>query len=112
MTVIVAVTSLMAAGCVVRERTVVHDRGGPVVTADVGGEVDVTGPPPPPIVEVQPVAPDPAFVWIGGVYVWRGDGWRWDRGHWARPPHPGAIWVPHRYVYRGGRHVWVRGGWR
>jgi len=103
--------ALLTAGCVVRERTYV--RPVPVgAEVSVGGEVDVAGPPPPPVVETVTVAPDPSFVWIGGVYVWGGGGWRWERGHWARPPHPGAVWVPHRYVYRGGRHVWVRGGWR
>jgi len=112
---LIAATSILATGCVVRERTVVREPyGGPAVSADVsvGGEVDVVGPPPPLQEETVTVAPDPTFVWIGGNWVWRGGGWRWDRGYWARPPYRGAVWVPHRYVYRGGRHVWVRGGWR
>jgi hypothetical protein len=99
--------SLLAGGCVVRER-VVYRPPPPYV----GGEVEVGTAPPPPLVETVTVAPDPAFIWVGGVWVWGGGGWRWEGGHWGRPPHPGAIWVPHRYEYRGGRHVWVRGGWR
>jgi hypothetical protein len=111
--IFITASSLLLAGCVVRER-VAYQQPAPVVvdTAPVVGEVDVSGPPPAPIEETVTVAPEPGFVWIGGVYVWGGGGWRWERGHWARPPHPGAVWIPHRYVYRGGRHVWVRGGWR
>ncbi len=106
---LIMATSLFTVGCVVRER-VAYQQPAPVVAAD--GEVVVSGAPPPPIEETVTVAPDPAFVWIGGVWVWGGGGWRWERGHWGRPPHPGAVWVPHRYVYRGGRHIWIRGGWR
>lgn len=101
-------TSLLVGGCVVHERPVYQV----APTASVSGEVEVSGAPPAAIVETVPVAPDPTFVWIGGVWVWGGGGWHWEHGHWGRPPHPGAVWVPHRYVYRGGRHVWVRGGWR
>jgi hypothetical protein len=98
---------LVMEGCVVREGVVYQ---GPPVT--VGGEVVVAEAPPAPLVETVTIAPDPALVWIGGVWIWSGFGWRWEAGHWARPPRPGAVWVPHRYEYRGGHHVWVRGGWR
>ncbi|HEX3800050.1 MAG TPA: hypothetical protein VH413_15255 [Verrucomicrobiae bacterium] len=110
---IAAATSLLATGCVIRERTYVPGPPPPPPgEVSIGGEVDVSGPPPAPLVEVQPVAPDPAFIWIGGVWVWGGGGWHWEHGRWARPPHRGAVWVQPRYAYRGGRHVWVRGGWR
>jgi hypothetical protein len=108
--IVVAGCSLLGTGCVVRERGVYA--GPPVADVSVSSEMDVSGPPPAPLEETVTVAPEPGFVWIGGVWVWGGGGWRWERGHWGRPPHPGAVWVPHRYVYRGGRHVWVRGGWR
>ena len=58
--------------------------------------------PPPPIVETQTtvVAPDPAFVWVGGAWIWSGR-WVWAPGHWARPPHVGAVWFGPHYVFRG-----------
>jgi hypothetical protein len=110
---VIAGTSVLATGCVVREVRY-RDRPPPpavVVQPAPAPEVVVSGAPPPPMEEVVPPQPDVTFVWIPGVWVWRG-GWVWDGGRWGRPPHPGAVWVPHRYVYRNGRHVWVRGGWR
>jgi hypothetical protein len=108
----IAGASLLATGCVVGVR---GPRVGVAVVAPapvvVAGEVEVGGAPPAPVVETVTVAPDPAFVWIGGAYIWRG-GWVWEPGHWARPPHRGAVWVAHRYVYHNGRHVFVRGYWR
>src|SRR5665213_2489080 len=104
-------TALVVAGCEVRyvgPRPVVY-APAPVV---VEGEVEVGGPPPAPIVEVQPVAPSPDVIWVGGAWVWGGGRWGWNRGYWGHPPHRGSMWVPDRYVYRGGRHVFMRGHWR
>ncbi len=103
---LIALSSLLATGCVIRERTVY--RPGPPPARE---EVVVTEAPPPAPTEVVTVSPGPAFVWIGGNWVWHGR-WVWERGHWARPPHPGAVWVPHRYEYRNGVHVFIRGGWQ
>jgi len=104
--------SLLAGGCVTRERVVYrHPAGHVVVTETIGAETIVTEAPPPPVAEVITVAPDPHFVWIGGGWIWRGQ-WVWERGHWDRPPRVGAVWVPHHYVYRGGHHIFIRGGWR
>jgi hypothetical protein len=107
---LISASSLLFAGCVVRER--VAYRNPPVYTDQVAvsGEVDVTGAPPAPYDETITVAPAPGMIWIGGAWAWGGGRWGWEAGHWARPPHPGAVWVPHRYI--GDRHVWVRGGWR
>ena len=110
---LIAGTSLLATGCVVREdvryrpppRTVV------VESAPAEGEVVVTSEPPPPVVETVTLAPEPGVVWIGGAWFWEGR-WIWHAGHWGRPPHRGAVWVGPRHVYRGGHHVWVRGYWR
>jgi hypothetical protein len=78
----------------------------------VDGEVDVVGPPPAPLVDVETEAPGPDYVWIGGAWAWEGGRWNWDRGRWASRPHPGAVWVPHHYENRGGRHTFTRGHWR
>ena len=99
--------ALLASGALLATSCVVHD-----VQYRDGSEVVVAGPPPAPIVETVTVAPDPAYVWIGGAWAWDGGRWGWHAGHWDRPPHRGAVWVAPRYVYRGGRHVWVRGSWR
>jgi hypothetical protein len=105
---LIAAGSLLISGCVVRER-VVYQQPPPPATG--GAEVVVTEAPPAPIVEVVTVSPGPAFVWIGGCWVWQ-DHWVWERGHWAHPPRRGAVWVPHHYEYRNGVHVFIRGGWR
>jgi hypothetical protein len=111
---LIAGTAVLASGCVVREEVRYRQPGPPVVVGQpvpAGGEVVVPQPPPADIVEVQPIAPDPLFIWVGGAWIWRG-GWIWEPGHYARPPHRGAMWYRPHYEYRGGRHVWVRGYWR
>ena len=104
---LVAASSLLMTGCVVRERRVYHH----APPAYVSTEVTVTEAPPPMVVETVTVAPGPGFVWIRGGWVWRNH-WVWERGHWANPPRPGAIWVDPHYEYRHGAHVFICGGWR
>jgi hypothetical protein len=117
---LVATGSLLLTGCVVREREVRYRNPPPpppppapgVAVETPGVEVDVTGPPPTDIVEVQPIMPGPDFIWVGGYWGWGPRGWVWSHGYWGHPPRRGAVWLRPHYVYRGGRHVWVRGGWR
>ena len=68
--------------------------------------------PPPPPQETVVVAPDPAYVWVGGEWTWGGAGWVWLGGRWVLPPYPHAVWVTGRW-YRGP-HGWYRasGHWR
>jgi hypothetical protein len=110
---LMAGVSLVATGCVVREEVRYRNPPPTVVAAPapVAGEVEVTEAPPPAVVESVTIAPDPTFVWVGGVWVWDGR-WVWQPGRWMRPPHRGAIWVRGGYVYRGGRHYYARGYWR
>ena len=103
----IIVSLLVGAGCVSQPAYT----AAPGPYAGVGGEVVVSGPPPPAPVEAVVASPGPGYVWIGGSWGWTGSRWNWERGHWARPPHPGAVWAPHHYYSRDGRHVWVRGGW-
>jgi hypothetical protein len=105
---LIATGSILVSGCVTRER-VVYRQAPPPATA--GEEIVVTEAPPPMIVETETISPGPAYVWIGGAWVWRSH-WVWANGHWAHPPHPGAVWVGHRYEYRNGVHVYIRGYWR
>lgn len=84
-----------------------HPRGpaeGPVV--------DV--PPPEPRYEVQPAAPGPAWVWIGGYWTWHLGRHVWIGGRWSLPL-AGHVWVAPRWYPvgpRGWRHqggYWRRG---
>jgi hypothetical protein len=108
-TVIIAASLPLLAGCIVERqprRVVVVQQ--PAAT----GTVVVEDPAPPlPQVEVIPVAPDPAFIWIGGSWEWRGR-WVWGAGHWGPRPHPDAVWVHGGWERRGERRVWVESHWR
>ncbi|RBJ82674.1 hypothetical protein C3L29_015625 [Pseudomonas sp. MWU12-2534b] len=39
-------------------------------------------PPPPPMVEVIPIAPAPNYHWVAGHYRWHAGQWIWTPGHW------------------------------
>ncbi len=67
--------------------------------------------PPAPRVEVQPVRPSPAHVWIAGHWAWRGAAHVWLPGHWVLPPGAGYRWVPARWVQRGGQYDFFEGHW-
>ena len=89
---------LFTTSCVVREQVVVRT---PL-------------PPPAPRVEVVPVTPGPAYVWVPGHWAWRGPerGYVWVAGHYAVPKAPGYVWVPGRWAARPGGYVWMEGHWR
>ena len=70
-------------------------------------------PPPPPLrVEIAPVAPSRAHVWVPGHWAWRREHYVWIPGHWEVPATPGYIWVPGGWRPRGDGYVWVDGHWR
>ncbi|HTA28849.1 MAG TPA: YXWGXW repeat-containing protein [Candidatus Cybelea sp.] len=102
-----SVGAMCLAGCTVRE-TAYQTPGGTVAES----EIDVTGPPPAPLVDDVTVSPGPGFVWIGGAWAWVGGRWEWERGRWDHRPHAGAVWVPHHYEFHNGRHVFTRGHWK
>ena len=109
-TLLVAAGLPLLAGCIVERqprRVVVVQQPPP------SGEVIVENPgaPPPPLADVQPPAPDPTFVWIGGYYDYGPRGWVWIGGHWDRP-HPGARWMAGHWERRGRGSVWIGAGWR
>ena len=90
----------LAAGCAVY-----------VPGPEVEGGVVVSSEPPPLQVEVVPVSPGPAYVWIGGFWEWH-DHWVWIPGHYAACPRPDAVWVGPVWHHEG--HGWVHrpGHWR
>jgi len=98
------------AGCVVRAEP------APVAVAPAPpppppGDVVVDGPPPADVVEVQPAAPGPDFVWVGGSYVWINGGWVWHRGYWHRPPYGYHYWVRDHWVHGPYGYRRVYGHW-
>jgi hypothetical protein len=73
-------------------------------------EVVVKTKPPVERVEVIPVAPSPAHVWIKGHWHWNGGEWVWNPGRYEVAK-PGLHWVPAQYVERGGAFYYVGGHW-
>jgi hypothetical protein len=116
----VTVAALLA-GCV--ERRVVYVPqpapaspstvvAAPPPQVEVAPETPPPGEIPPPLqTEVVTVAPGAEYVWMPGVWVWRGR-WIWGPGHWVIGPHPHAVWFPGRWERHGRRSVWVGGYWR
>ena len=79
-----------------------------------GGDVmagDVYAPMAPPAMqtEIIPIAPSPAYVWIGGSWGWGGGRYNWNPGRWAMPPRAGYGWHPGQWS-RGSRGWQSHGG--
>lgn len=74
--------------------------------------IHVTVAPPAPRVEVRPMAPSSAHVWVGGHWEWRRGGHVWIPGRWMLPPGPGYRWVPARWVHEpNGQWTFYAGRW-
>jgi hypothetical protein len=95
-----AVALFCATGCVVE--------AGSSVSATAG--VAVSGPPPEPMREPRPQAPDAQAVWVAGYWHWSGMQYTWIPGHWERAP-PGASWHAPRYSLRDGTYFYEPGSW-
>jgi hypothetical protein len=72
----------------------------------------VTQAPPPPQVEVVPMAPGRDYYWVPGYWCWGSPGWVWIGGSWTIRPWHGAIWVRGGWVGHRGRWGWHGGHWR
>jgi len=73
--------------------------------------VAVPSPPPPAQVEVIPVTPGQAYVWVPGYWSWNA-GWIWVGGRWCVRPRPAAVWIGGHWSRYGHGWVWIGGGWR
>jgi hypothetical protein len=73
-------------------------------------EVVVKAAPPVERVEIIPVAPSPAHVWIKGHWHWNGGEWVWNPGRYELG-RAGFRWIPPQYVTRGGGYYFVAGHW-
>lgn len=89
----------LATGCVVNEAES-PQRG-----------VVVSGPPPAPVHEERPPAPNPQAIWVAGYWHWTGMQYAWIPGHWEAPP-SGAVWAAPRVTTQDGRYIYESGGWR
>jgi hypothetical protein len=58
--------------------------------------------PPPPQVEVVPVAPGPDYLWTPGWWSWNGDAWIWFGGYWSYPSRPGHVWINGNFYHGRG----------
>ena len=72
-------------------------------------EVFVNLAPPAPRYEVVP-APRAGWVWVPGVWEWRGHRHVWVAGHWVRH-RPGYVYAPARWVDNGGRSAYYAPAW-
>src|ERR1700733_2795708 len=91
-TVLIAATLPLFAGCVTRVvyQPAPHYIPPPPNVPPPQAGVGATDPTPPPVqAEVIPVAPGPAYVWVGGEYAWGAGGWYWAPGHWRARPYGG-----------------------
>lgn len=91
-------------GCVVAPAPYPAGQPGPV-------EAVVIAPmaPPPPLVEIVPVAPYAGAIWIGGHWTWSQGRHVWVPGRHV-PPRVGHRWEPHRWVQGPRGHWHLRGG--
>ena len=70
-------------------------------------------PEPPASVEtgiMHATAPSPNHIWVGGTWVWQGNGYAWRPGHWVLGQ-PDWIWVPAHYVWTPRGYIFVDGYW-
>ena len=79
--------------------------------SQAGVFVSVAIAPPAIPVYVQPVCPEPGFLWTPGYWAYGPDGYFWVPGVWVRPPQVGFLWTPGYWGWRGGVYAWNAGYW-
>ncbi len=68
------------------------------------------GPPVLPVY-VQPICPEPGYIWIPGYWAYGPDGYFWVPGTWIFPPEEGLLWTPGYWGFADGFYVWHAGYW-
>jgi hypothetical protein len=68
-------------------------------------------PPPALPVYVQPVAPEPNYIWTPGYWSYAPLGYYWVPGAWVAAPYDGALWTPGYWGFYGSRYRFYRGYW-
>lgn len=54
--------------------------------------------------------PQPDYVWVPGVWVWRQPTYLWRPGHWIAPRY-NWVWIPDHYTWTPNGYVFVSGYW-
>ncbi len=73
--------------------------------------VSITVAPPPLPVYVQPVCPQPGYLWSPGYWAWGDEGYYWVPGTWVPAPAVGMLWTPGYWGWSGGYYRWNAGYW-
>ena len=73
--------------------------------------VSITVAPPPLPVYVQPVCPQPGYMWSPGYWSWGDEGYYWVPGTWVPAPAVGLLWTPGYWGWSGGYYRWNAGYW-
>ena len=70
------------------------------------------GPPALPVY-VQPVCPDPDYIWTPGywAYDYDDEDYYWVPGTWVLAPEPGLLWTPGYWGWNDGYYAWHAGYW-
>ena len=68
------------------------------------------GPPVLPVY-VQPICPEPGYIWVPGYWAYGPDDYFWVPGTWAEPPEIGLLWTPGYWGWQQGLYVWYPGYW-
>jgi hypothetical protein len=67
-------------------------------------------PPDPPETAAPGAAPNADSFYVPGQWVWRGDGYAWRAGYWARVQ-PGYVWVAAHFRWTPYGYVYIAGYW-
>jgi hypothetical protein len=68
------------------------------------------GPPVLPVY-VQPICPEPGYIWVPGYWAYGPEGYFWVPGTWVEPPEVGLLWTPGYWAFEDGFYVWSPGYW-
>jgi WXXGXW repeat (2 copies) len=68
------------------------------------------GPPALPVY-VQPVCPEPGYLWVPGYWAYGPDGYFWVPGTWVEPPEVGLLWTPGYWAWENDAYLWHAGYW-
>ncbi len=83
----------------------------PASQAHAGVFISVGFAPPILPVYVQPVCPEPGYMWTPGYWGYGPDGYYWVPGAWVPAPYDGALWTPPYWGYEGALFVFHPGYW-
>jgi hypothetical protein len=68
------------------------------------------GPPVLPVY-VQPICPEPGYIWVPGYWAYGEDGYFWVPGTWVEPPEVGLLWTPGYWGWHDDYFIWHAGYW-